>query len=117
VLLQVDDGGKYPVVRGVAPSVDVKEGETIATLGFPLGTDTPMDGATANTSLTAGRVSKSVPEALQIDAYAAHGSSGSPVFDAHGHVVGVVYGGARDAGGRLVYAVPSARVAELLKAK
>ena len=32
---------------------------------------------------------------LQIDAFASHGSSGSPVFDGHGHVIGVVYGGAK----------------------
>ena len=53
---------------------------------------------------------------LDIDAFATHGSSGSPVFDARGYVVGVVYGGPTEAAGRIVYAVPAARLnAELAK--
>jgi S1-C subfamily serine protease len=59
-------------------------------------------------------VSKVLDEALQLDAYAAHGSSGSPVFDARGLVVGVVYGGASESNGRIVYAVPAARLIQQL---
>jgi S1-C subfamily serine protease len=60
-------------------------------------------------------VSKSVPDVLQIDSYATHGSSGSPVFDEHGHVIGVIWGGLVESKGRIVYAVPAARVTALLK--
>jgi hypothetical protein len=37
------------------------------------------------------------------------------VFDAHGHVIGVIYGGQKESGGRIVYAVPAPKVAELVK--
>jgi S1-C subfamily serine protease len=113
-LLQIDAAGQYPAVRGIAPSVDISEGGAILSLGFPLGTDTPMEGAMAKTTLTLGTVSKSVSDVLQIDSYASHGSSGSPVFDAHGHVVAVVYGGPTEAAGRIVYAVPATHINELL---
>jgi S1-C subfamily serine protease len=52
---------------------------------------------------------------LQIDSYATHGSSGSPVFDEHGHVIGVIWGGLVESKGRIVYAVPAERVTALLK--
>jgi S1-C subfamily serine protease len=55
-----------------------------------------------------------VSDRLQLDAWAGHGSSGSPVFDEHGHVIGVVWSGAVGSGGRIVYAVPSDRILELL---
>ena len=51
---------------------------------------------------------------LQLDAYAGAGSSGSPVFDLDGRVVGVVYGGAREAQGRIVYAVPADKLTPML---
>ena len=118
-LIQIDDPGTYPVVPSVADFVDVPAGGTIATLGFPLGTDIPMDGSgndlAAKTTLTVGTVSKTpTRDLLQIDAFASHGSSGSPVFDGHGHIIGVVYGGPKDSGGRIVFAVPAERIKELL---
>jgi S1-C subfamily serine protease/pSer/pThr/pTyr-binding forkhead associated (FHA) protein len=118
-LIQIDESGQYPAVRGVARSVDTRVGEAIATIGYPLGTDIPMEGKgndfAAKTSLTIGTVSKSVSDLLQIDAFASHGSSGSPVVDEHGHVVGVVWGGPASAEGRIVYAVPGDKIAALLK--
>jgi S1-C subfamily serine protease len=118
-LLQIDDGGtKLPAVHEVASSVDAPVGSSIATIGFPLGTDLPMEGsgntAIAKTSLTVGTVSKTVPGLLQIDAFASHGSSGSPVFDGHGHVIGVVWGGPKDGAGRIVFAVPANQIADVL---
>jgi len=117
-LIQIDEPGVYPAVRGIARSVDTPVGAAIATVGFPLGTDIPMDGTgndfAAKTSLTIGTVSKSVADLLQIDAFASHGSSGSPVVDSHGHVIGVVWGGPPGAAGRIVYAVPAEKIAALL---
>lgn len=119
-LIQVDDGGaKYPSVHAISNGVDTPVGSSIATIGYPMGTDLPMEGSgsdgAAKTSLTIGTVSKSVPGLLQIDAFASHGSSGSPVFDAHGHVIGVVWGGPKDGGGRIVFAVPSDEIKDLLR--
>jgi S1-C subfamily serine protease len=116
-LLQIEDAGVYPVVKGVAATVSVPVGGTIASLGFPLGSDTPMDGPMARTTLTPGTVSKSIPDVLQIDSYATHGSSGSPVFDARGEVVGVIYAGPREAQGRIVYAVPSPHIVALINGR
>lgn len=116
-LLQIEDAGAYPVVKGVASSVGVPVGATIASLGYPLGSDTPMDGPMARTTLTPGTVSKSIPDVLQIASYATHGSSGSPVFDARGQVVGVIYAGPKEAQGRIVYAVPAPHVVSLLNGK
>jgi S1-C subfamily serine protease len=113
--LRVDAAGPFPTVVGVSPSGGVRPGAPIAIVGFPLGNETAgmggsIDTITARATLTAGIVSKSVPDILQVDAYVAHGSSGSPVFDQRGHVVGVVYGGPTEAAGRIVYSVPSDRL-------
>lgn len=116
-LIQVQEPGTYPVVAGVARSVaSVHVGAPVAAIGYPLALDTPMDGSIVKTSLTAGTVSKLLPDLIQIDAFAGAGSSGSPVFDAAGQVIGVIWGGPPDGHGRLAYAVPSDRVAALLPA-
>jgi len=114
-VIQIDEPGSYPKVRSISKTVDVQVGDPIASLGFPMGTDTPMDGSAVKTTLTPGTVSKLVPDVLQIDSYATHGSSGSPVFDVHGHVIGVVWGGPTEARGRIVYAVPADRITALIQ--
>ncbi len=120
-VLQIDRPGPFPVVAGIAGSGDeVKVGQPVALIGFPLGTDLAQEGTgtkiRASASLGVGTVSKVLGRLVQIDAFATHGSSGSPVLDARGFVVGVVYGGPTEAAGRIVYAVPAARLnAELAK--
>jgi pSer/pThr/pTyr-binding forkhead associated (FHA) protein/V8-like Glu-specific endopeptidase len=115
--LRLETAGEYPVVAGVASGLaSVPVGSPIAMLGYPLGTGTAGMGGNINSlrpvaTLGVGTVSKILDETLQLDAFAAQGSSGSPVFDARGHVVGVIFGGATESGGRIVYAVPAARLA------
>lgn len=119
-LLQVDMPGPFPMVAGISRAgSSTRVGSPVAIIGYPLGTDTPMEAGigssfTARYTLGAGTLSKALADVLQIDAFAGEGSSGSPIFDAKGLVIGVVYGGARESGGRIVYAVPSELVAELL---
>jgi S1-C subfamily serine protease len=113
--LKVETPGSYPFVNGVSASGSVRAGAPIAIIGYPLGNETAgmggsIDTLTARATLTVGVVSKSVPDILQVDAYVAHGSSGSPVFNQRGLVVGVVYGGPTEAAGRIVYSVPSDRL-------
>ena len=113
-LIQLDQAGSdYPTVAGISARGDVAVGSAATIIGFPLSLETPMETATVNTTLTGGIVSKRIDGLLQLDAYGAHGMSGSPVFDTRGLVVGVVYGGPRDAP-QLIYAVPSDRLAALL---
>ena len=121
-LIQVDRPGSYPVVSGVSRAGALaRVGAAVASIGYPLALDTPMAGTgmsdiTASTSMTPGTVSKRLDDVLQMDSWSGHGASGSPVFDSAGNVVGVIYGGARESGGRIVYAVPAQRLAAFLGA-
>lgn len=120
--LRVEGGGPFPVVAGVAKATDLRVGTPVSIIGYPLGTSTAGMGGDISTilpksTLGVGTVSKVLPDTLQFDAYAAEGSSGSAVFDARGFVVGVLFGGARESNGRIVYAVPSAKLVAQLPAE
>ena len=120
-LIQLDIPGTRPVVNGVSRlGAGAEVGAAVASIGYPLANDTPMEGEglkiTARTTLTGGTVSKRLDDVIQLDSYAGHGSSGSPLFDASANVVGVIYGGARESNGRIVYAVPAQRLAAFLAA-
>jgi pSer/pThr/pTyr-binding forkhead associated (FHA) protein len=121
-LIQVSKTGSYPSVVGLSESgPDLAIGSSVLTIGFPLGTLLRMEGkgATeiAKTTVTTGSIGKMLPTVFQIDAFADHGSSGSPVFDRHGHVIGLVASGIEDPSANIVYVVPSDRVAALRKTK
>lgn len=121
-LLKMDDSDDYPTVAGIAPSGKaVRVGSPVAILGYPLSLDTPMQGSGMNilaaSTLGPGTVSKMLDDVVQVDAFAGTGSSGSGLFDARGHVIGVIYGGARESNGRIVYAVPSEKLIGFLPAE
>ena len=118
-LIKMTRADEYPSVSGIAVDPpDASEGHSIVAIGFPNGLDLPMEGEgsdfVAKATLTTGTVSKRTTTILQMDSFAAHGSSGSPVFSASGLVVGVVYGGPPGVNGKIVYAVPSDKVAAFL---
>ena len=120
--IKIDDAGTYPVVAGIAKDPDVRVGAPVALMGYPLGTSTAGMGGDINkltpkSTLGLGTVSKALADTLQFDAYAAPGSSGSAVFDSRGFVVGVLFGGQAESNGRIVYAVPAARLAAQLPAE
>jgi S1-C subfamily serine protease len=120
-LIQLDTGAAVPVVAGVSRTGRAtRVGSPVATIGYPHAVDAPMEGAglavRASTTTTAGTVSKRISDVLQIDSYAGKGSSGTPVFDVHGNVVGVIYGGEPQSHGRIVYAVPAERLSSFLSA-
>jgi len=111
----------FPVVRRLADSTRRAEmGEPAAVLGFPLGLDLEggqdwsQKGAAA--TLTLGTVSRILPDLIQLDSYGAQGSSGSPIFDRSGAVIGVLYGGQTGSNGRIIYGVPIRYVHQLLAA-
>ena len=119
-LLRVKTPSRLPTVRGMAePSVMLVEGAPVAMLGYPLGLDLQMGGDWHEVGVSAtsmqGTVSKVLPTLVQVDGYGAQGSSGSPIFDAKGEVVAVLYGSERDSAGRIIYGVPVRFVHELLR--
>ena len=112
--------GGVPAVRGLNSRPDtLRQGDPVAVLGFPLGGDLPMSMSAqqrtvARTTFSAGSVSKVLADLIQIDGYGAEGSSGSPIFDRNGQVVGVVFGGQVGSEGRIVLGVPADFAIQLL---
>ncbi len=113
-VIRVESAGPHPVVPGLADG-EPGEGDPIALVGFPLGTDLPQGQAPTASSMF-GAVSRVLPDSLlQLDSWSATGGSGSPVFDRNGRVVGVEFGGIRESGGRIVLALPIRRAQALLR--
>lgn len=112
--------GGTPRVAGLARTRDgLERGDPVAILGYPLGFDLPMESQggqpIAEPTLTVGTVSKALTAIVQVDAYGAPGSSGSPVFDRDGKVIAVLYGGERESNGKIIFAVPAYVVTDYLK--
>jgi len=120
-LLKVDNiVGDVPTVAGFnARPGAVQAGAGVGVIGFPLGGADPGDDAArplARTTLTAGIVQGVTPGLLEVNGYGVEGSSGSPVFDGEGEVVGVLFGGRVENGERTLFAVPAARALAFLRA-
>ncbi|MBM4194341.1 MAG: FHA domain-containing protein [Gemmatimonadetes bacterium] len=120
--LKIGDGGRYPVVQGVARNCSARVGAPVALIGYPLGTGTAGMGGNINdirpaSTQTLGSVRKVIPDILRLDIYAAQGSSGSPVFDSAGLVCGVLYGSPTESNGRIIYSVPAAKLVAQMPAE
>jgi S1-C subfamily serine protease/pSer/pThr/pTyr-binding forkhead associated (FHA) protein len=90
------------------------QGEPAALIGFPAGLGAALDQTrTVRTSMSAGIFSKVTGELIQFDGFTVEGSSGSPVFNASGEVVGVHRGSLRGSSG-LGFAVPVAKLISLM---
>lgn len=115
-LLLVRVRGGIPVVRALAAVV--RPGEPVVMLGFPFGLDFPVGGdwrrSGVHISRFPGTTRNIGPLRLEVDGYGVSGSSGSPLFNAAGEVVGVVFGGDPATAGRTVYAVPVGALQALL---
>jgi S1-C subfamily serine protease len=119
-VFRVSIKGGTPRVAGLARTREgVERGDPVAILGYPLGFDLPMEAQggqpIAEPTLTVGTVSKTLTAVVQVDAYGAPGSSGSPIFDREGKVIAVLYGGERESQGKIIFAVPAYVVADYLK--
>lgn len=116
-VIKVDIRGGNPAVKSFGAAASVSPGDPVAVIGFPLGVELPTEQRggrqVARTSLTAGTVSKVLPDLVQVDGYGAEGSSGSPIFDRAGNVVAILYGGQPGTGGRIVFGVPVAYAKQL----
>ena len=119
-VLRVLIKGGTPRVRGLARTREgIERGDPVAILGYPLGFDLPMEAQggqpIAEPTLTVGTISKALTSVVQVDAYGAPGSSGSPIFDRDGRVIAVLYGGERESNGKIIFAVPAYIVADYLR--
>ena len=120
-VLKVDNiVGGVPTILGFNSRPDtVQAGQGVAVIGFPLGGADPSAtegaGSVARTTLTAGVVSALKQGGLEVNGYGVEGSSGSPIFDGDGELIGVLYGGRVVNGERTLFAVSVDRVAAFLR--
>lgn len=117
-LVRVIAWGYVFPVKSVGLAATPQAGDPVAVLGFPLGlepqaTTWQRDGLRSSTST--GTVAAVTPDRLQIDGYGAPGASGSPVFNAAGEVIGVLFGGEPGSGGRMVYAAPASALGRWIR--
>jgi tetratricopeptide (TPR) repeat protein len=101
------------VPKGSAPALPVgrttpQEGESIVVIGNPLG----LEGSVSNGIVSAVREIPNFGRIIQITAPISPGSSGSPVVNMQGQVIGVATLQLSD-GQSLNFAVPSDRVAQI----
>ncbi len=92
-ILQLVTERPVPVVSGLeADSSQLRQGDEVAIIGFPLGTTLLQTTGQhrATTTLTRSTISKSTPTIIQLDAPVFQGFSGSPIFNRQGKVIGVL---------------------------
>jgi hypothetical protein len=111
------------LVRGGVPeaaaiATGAAAGDPVSVLGYPFGFAFPMAGDWRKVGVSAttfsGTVTRVTAHAVEIDGFGATGSSGSPVLDAAGAVVGMVFGGDPRSHGRTLYAVPASVIMAFL---
>jgi Trypsin-like serine proteases, typically periplasmic, contain C-terminal PDZ domain len=92
-----------PIARSGA-----EEGESIVVIGTPMG----LQGTVSQGIISRVRRYTNEPQLIQITAPISHGSSGSPVINMRGEVIGIAVGG-KSEGQNLNFAVPSAALGTL----
>jgi S1-C subfamily serine protease len=106
-VLKITSRDTPPLALGT--SLKLKAGEKVAVIGSPLG----LEGSLSEGIVAANREVKDVGRLLQITAPISHGSSGSPVLDFNGNVVGVA-ASSRSEGQAVNFAIPVEEVTKLI---
>jgi S1-C subfamily serine protease len=117
-LLQIERlVGTIPTVRGFNARADtLGSGAPVAMIGFPLG-GRPPEGSDriVRPLLTAGVISGTRGDLLELQGYGERGASGSPVLDRDGMVVAVLVGGTQAGDARVLLAVRAVEALRLLR--
>lgn len=112
-------------VEGTVPSIAVSrdppdnlKGAPVALIGFPYGGEPdrePVSGTVvARPVVSAGLVMRADEDRLEIQGVGAAGASGSPILDANGALVGILFGGRDESGVHVLLAVPAHAAAAFL---
>lgn len=111
--------GSVPTIAGLNTRVDtLQAGVPVAYIGFPLGGAPESLGGDARVArplIASGIVSTWGRDRIAIQGRGAAGASGSPIFDAAGRTVGLLFGGVRNGEGEVVYGVPAGEIARALE--
>lgn len=106
--------GTVPTVRGLNLRPDtLPEGTPVMLVGFPRAGEA-QEGIAARAAQSPATLAGVRGGRVEIYARSSVGASGSPVFDANGQVVAILFGGSPRAARPLVYGVPASAVAQLL---
>jgi S1-C subfamily serine protease len=116
--VKVDDiVGAVPTVRGLNLRADtLAPGTPVMLVGFPRGSE-PEEGTLPRASLSPAAFAAAGGGRVELYARSAVGASGSPVFDANGQVIAILFGGNPRAERPVLYAVPASAVVHLLAAR
>jgi S1-C subfamily serine protease len=109
--------GDVPAIHALRGAASpIAAGAPVALIGFPLGGlhDAEASSSVARPLLSAGIVTARGEDRLDVQGFGAEGGSGSPIFDEHGALVGVLYGGRTEGGVQVLAAVPVGIVRSLL---
>jgi len=110
--------GDVPFIQRFNTRADtMAAGSPVVMIGFPGGGVTQPSGAgrtLISPVVGVGSMTASGATQLEVEGYGSAGSSGGPVFDRDGAVIGVVFGGGRGGTGNFVVAVSAAAVAKLI---
>lgn len=116
-LVKVDNIlGEVPTVRALNLRADtLRQGSPVAIIGFPLGRELQAEGRIVRPLLFMGALRGVSGGRVEVEGYGAAGASGSPILDANGDVVGVLFGGRPRGADPLVYGAPASAAARLLE--
>ena len=118
-LLSLDELSRIPApARALDARADaLQPGTPLALIGFPLGGGAARDSdlRVARAVVSAGILEQATADLLVVQGYGAEGSSGSPLVDESGTVVGVLMGASAQDPSKLL-AVPTIHALDLIRA-